>query len=214
MNKIYSIIIGVLAFIIFIMGIDGCNNRNEIESVNIKLSEKENLITTYRSNEGWLMETNTVTEALRVEQVQGLVKLLDSLDARKPSVVIKYKSIFRVDTLNFAFADTLPCAEFNRDFEIDSNYISIEGNVSTKGIVFSKVEIPNDMAIAIAQRESKWYKFKRDSVSVIIRNSNAHIKGKQLEAYTFAPAQPFYNKAWFKAALFGVGLVTGAAILK
>ena len=64
MNNIYNIIIILLAVIILLMGVDGCNNRNEIETAKINLSEKDKLITTYRSNEGWLMESNTVTEAL------------------------------------------------------------------------------------------------------------------------------------------------------
>ena len=214
MNNIYNIIIILLAVIILLMGVDGCNNRNEIETAKINLSEKDKLITTYRSNEGWLMESNTVTEALRVEQVEGLEKLLDSMDARKPSVVIKYKSSFRVDTLNFAFVDSIPCAEFIEPFNLDSSFIKFRGVVTNKTLSIYNVEVPNDLIVAIGEHHRPWYKFSKDSVSVLVHNSNTHVKGVQLEAYTFAPKQPFYNRAWFKAAVFGIGLVTGAAIIK
>ena len=212
--NVYDFIIIALTVIILLMGIDGCNSRNEIESAKINLSEKDKLITTYRSNEGWLIESNVVTEALRVEQVEGLKKILDSMDARKPSVVIKYKSSFRVDTLNFAFVDSIPCAEFIEPFNLDSSFIKFRGVVTNKTLNIYNVEVPNDLIIAIGEHSKPWYKFQRDSVSVMVHNSNTHVRGKQLEAYSFAPKQRLYNKAWFKVALFGTGLITGALFLK
>lgn len=214
MNNIYKISTGVLLIVIILLFVERCGNAKALNDVQYQVGAKETLIDHYRTYYDEVVETGKLIQLQSAKQVEGLQKKLDSLEIEKAKVVVKYRSIFRVDTLSLAFVDSLPCDNFIEPFILDSGFIKFNGFATNRRLTIYDIEIPNDLIVVIGEHKKPWYKFHRDTVSVMVKNSNTHIKGTQLQAYSFTPKQPFYNKAWFKFAVFGAGLITGGVLLK
>jgi hypothetical protein len=214
MNKIHQISTGILLIVIILLFVERCGNAKTVNELQYQIGDKEILINYYRDANNRIVETNKLTQLRGAKQVAGLEKELKDLKIKKPVIVVKYKSGFRVDTLRYAFTDTLPCDDFIEPFVLDSGYIKFNGFVTNKRLTIYDLEVPNDLILVVGEHAKPWYKFQRDTVSVMVQNSNKHIKGTQLKSYSFTPKQPFYNKAWFKFAVFGAGLITGGVLLK
>ena len=214
MNSLIKAIGISLVLLVILLLMHTCNQSSTIQDQNRAIGSVRDSILFYKDSKGRINEYNHAIQLTDPNQVPGLKKELADLKIKKATVVIKYQTVFKTDTLHFHFVDSIPCPKFERDFEVDSPYVSVEGKVTNTGIVISTIEVPNEMLIAVGSIKHPWYQFKKDTVAVVVRNTNSHVKGKQIEPYLFTPSPKFYNTAWFKFSALASAFIFGGILIQ
>jgi len=214
MSNVTKVSISAMVLLVALLLMHTCNQSSVIQNQKSEIGSVRDSILFYKDSKGRINEYNHAIQLTDPSQVVGLKNELAELKINKATVVIKYKTIFKTDTLHFHFLDSIPCPKFERDFEVDSPYVSVEGKVTNTGIIISAVEVPNDMLIVVGEIKSPWYKFKKDTVSVVVKNTNSHVKGKQIEPYLFTPSPKFYNTAWFKFSALASAFIFGGILIQ
>jgi hypothetical protein len=139
-------------------------------------------------------------------------KLKKELNLKTVDVLVKYKSVFKYDTINHVFREKLPCDDFSDSFRVDSTYFKFDAVLTNKMLSLRNVEVPNQQSIIIGEKKNGF--LRSSDYSVVITNSNPNIKGEGLESYTFKPKPKWYNSYKFKGALFAVGVIGGFLLAK
>ena len=207
----YIIIFLCLAALIFFW-LDSCGKKKELMLMNNELLNYTDSIKLYKTANGNLVEYNHAVQLLAENKSQEVERLKKDLNLKTVDVLVKYKSVFKYDTINHVFRQQLPCDAFVDSFKVDSTHFKFDAVMTNKRLSLYNIEVPNQQSIIIGEKKNGW--FRSSDYSVIITNSNPNIKGEGLEAYTFKPSPKWYNSYKFKGALFAAGVIGGFLLAK
>lgn len=204
------ILLCFLAMLVF--KLDSCSDKKELMKANNELLNYSDSIKTYKSKNGELVEFNKALVINYGTQLEEIDKLKKDLDLKRVDVLVKYKSVFKYDTINHVFREQLPCEAFTDSFTVDSTHFRFDAVLSNKLLSLYNIEVPNEQNFVIGEKKNGL--FKENEYSVLVTNSNPNIKGESLKAYTFKPSPKWYNSYKFKGALFAAGVIGGFLLAK
>jgi hypothetical protein len=204
------ILLCFLAMLVF--KLDSCSDKKELVKANNELLNYSDSIKTYEAKNGDIAETNYALELSNKVKLEEIEDLKENLKLKSVETVVKYKSIFKYDTINHVFREQLPCDSFNEVVNIDSTYFKLNLSLSNKSLTINSIEIPNEQNFVIGEKKNGL--FKPNEYSVLVTNSNPNIKGESLKAYTFKPSPKWYNSISFKGAVFVAGVIGGFLLAK
>jgi len=204
------ILLCFLARIVF--KLDSCSDKKELMKANNELLNYSDSIKTYKAKNGALVEYNKAIQLLADTKFDEVEQLKKDLKLKSVDVLVKYKSVFKYDTINHVFHEQLPCDSFNEVVNIDSAHFKLNLNLSNKSLTINSIEIPNEQNFVIGEKKNGL--FKANEYSVLVTNSNPNIKGESLKAYTFKPSPKWYNSVGFKGAVFVAGVIGGFLLAK
>lgn len=207
----YIIIFLCLTALIFFW-LDSCGKKKELMLMNNELLNYTDSIKVYKTANGNLVEYNHAVQLLSENQSEEIKKLKKDLDLKTVDVLVKYKSVFKYDTINHVFREQLPCDEFTDSFTVDSTHFRFDAVLSNKLLSLYNIEVPNEQNFVIGEKKNGL--FKENEYSVLVTNSNPNIKGESLKAYTFKPSPKWYNSIGFKGAVFVAGVIGGFLLAK
>lgn len=194
-------------------------NFNTCRSNNKKVGTIENLIAykdsakTYKSRSNNLVYYNntleTSLEALKIAK-DSLVELVDDLKLKKPKTITKVVTETEYVNIFISHTDTLPCDTFEIDFEYKDPWLSLNGVSNNKGLIFESIKTIGDLSIITGEKKNGFFKRNESVVSVV--SGNPYLKVKNLSHYEIKPKIPFYDKWWFKFAIFGGGVLVGTQL--
>lgn len=179
---------------------------------NNELLNYSDSVKVYRTANGDLAQYNHAIQLLSENQSEEINNLKKDLRLKTVDVLVKYKSVFKYDTINHVFREKLPCDAFVDSFRVDSTYFKFDAVLTNKMLLLRNIEVPNQQSIIIGEKKNGW--IRSSDYSVVITNSNPNIKGEGLEAHTFKPKPKWYNSYKFKGALFAAGVIGGFLIAK
>jgi transcriptional regulator of met regulon len=200
-----------LAALIFFW-LDSCGKKKELMLMNNELLNYTDSIKVYKTANGNLVEYNHAVQLLSENQSEEIKKLKKDLDLKTVDVLVKYKSVFKYDTINHVFREQLPCEAFTDSFTVDSTHFRFDAVLSNKLLSLYNIEVPNEQNFVIGEKKNGL--FKENEYSVLVTNSNPNIKGESLKAYTFKPSPKWYNSIGFKGAVFVAGVIGGFLLAK
>jgi hypothetical protein len=209
-KKDFAII--ALIVVLSLLQFKSCNNENELAVMENNLFDYQDSIKTFRAKNGDLVEYNKAVYLSYNNSSAEVNQLKKELDLKRVDVLVKYKSIFKYDTINHVFREKLPCDSFNEVVSIDSAYFKLNLSLSNKALTINSIEIPNEQRFVIGEKKNGL--FKANEYSVLVTNSNPNIKGESLKAYTFKPSPKWYNSIGFKGAVFVAGVIGGVILSK
>lgn len=208
------LIIAFSVIVVFLLLQNSCGDSSKHYAEDILNYDKQ--ISVLRLRNGRLVETNKTLQLEHGQHFKMIDSLKKELSLKSVDVVVKYTSKYKYDTINHVFREKLPCDTFTDEFTVDSSNIRFDALITNKMLSIRNLQIPNNQTIFIGKKGNGL--FKDDSYSVIVNNSNPHIKGDSLEAYAFKPQQKWYNNFTFKIstnlASFILGTVAGFHISK
>jgi transcriptional regulator of met regulon len=204
------ILLCFLAMLVF--KLDSCSDKKELMKANNELLNYSDSIKTYKSKNGELVEFNKALVINYGTQLEEIDKLKKDLDLKRVDVLVKYKSVFKYDTINHVFREQLPCEAFTDSFTVDSTHFRFDAVLSNKLLSLYNIEVPNEQNFVIGEKKNGL--FKANEYSVLVTNSNPNIKGESLKAYTFKPSPKWYNSYKFKGAIFVAGVIGGVMLAK
>jgi hypothetical protein len=204
------LIVAFSAIVIFLLFQNGCGDgaKNYAEDI----LNYDNQISLLRAKNGQLLETNRVLKLEHGQRSKYIDSLKKQLGLKEVDVIIKYKSIFKYDTINHVFRHQLPCDDFVDSFKVDSTHFRFDAVLSNKLLSLYNIEVPNEQNFVIGEKKNGL--FKENEYSVLVTNSNPNIKGESLKAYTFKPSPKWYNSIGFKGAVFVAGVIGGFLLAK
>ena len=179
---------------------------------NNELLNYSDSIKTYKAKNGALVEYNKAIQLLADTKFDEVEQLKKDLKLKSVDVLVKYKSVFKYDTINHVFYEQLPCDEFTDSLTVDSTHFRFDAVLSNKFLKLYNIEVPNEQRIVIGEKKNGL--FKANEYSVLVTNSNPNIKGESLKAYTFKPSPKWYNSVGFKGAVFVAGVIGGFLLAK
>ena len=186
---LFIIVIIVMAFFLF----DGCKAKKKLARQSIEIINYEDSVSYYKSKTGDLIGYNKALEVSSANQIKGLEKELTELKLKKPKVVIRYRNKIKIDSVKVPLE--IPCEDFTREINVDSNYYKIVINLTNESLLFKSITIPNKQSIIVANKKEKWW--KPSEYSVVVKNSNPNIESTGLQSYTIKPEKKLYEKKWF-----------------
>jgi transcriptional regulator of met regulon len=204
------ILLCFLAMLVF--KLDSCSDKKELMKANNELLNYSDSIKTYKSKNGELVEFNKALVINYGTQLEEIDKLKKDLDLKRVDVLVKYKSVFKYDTINHVFREQLPCEAFTDSFTVDSTHFRFDAVLSNKRLSLYNIEVPNEQSFIIGEKKNGL--FKSSEYSVLVTNSNPNIKGESLKAYTFKTSPKWYNSVGFKGAVFVAGVIGGFLLAK
>ena len=210
-ENIKSLLIVVFsAIVILLLFQNGCSDgaKNYAEDI----LNYDNQIKLLRAKNGQLVESNRVLQLQHGQRSKYIDSIKKQLKLKEVDVIIKYKSVFKYDTINHVFRYQLPCDDFIDSFKVDSTHFKFDAVITNKRLSLYNIEVPNEQGVVIGTIKNGF--FRTDSLSVIVTNTNPNIKGQSLEAYTFEPKPKWYNSYKFKGAIFVAGLIGGVLLAK
>lgn len=210
-ENIKSLLIVVFsAIVILLLFQNGCSDgaKNYAEDI----LNYDNQIKLLRAKNGQLVESNRVLQLQHGQRSKYIDSIKKQLKLKDVDVIIKYKSVFKYDTINHVFRYQLPCDDFIDSFKVDSTHFKFDAVITNKRLSLYNIEVPNEQGVVIGTIKNGF--FRTDSLSVIVTNTNPNIKGQSLEAYTFEPKPKWYNSYKFKGAIFVAGLIGGVLLAK
>jgi len=205
-----DLVIITLLVVLSLFQFKSCNQNNELAIMENNLLDYQDSIKTFRAKNGDLVEYNKAVYLSYNNSSAEVNQLKKELDLKKVDVLVKYKSIFKYDTINHVFREKLPCDSFNEVVNIDSAHFKLNLSLSNKALTINSIEIPNEQRFVIGEKKNGL--FKPNEFSVLVTNSNPNIKGESLKAYTFKPSPKWYNSIGFKGAVFVAGVIGGLII--
>jgi len=196
-------VIAVLCFFWF----DSCQGKKIAEDQAVALSSYKDTAMVYKARNGEMVSYNT---ALELSEKRFLA-LRDSIKQEFKNLKIKNVSshtrvvtVYQLDTVTQRFTDTLPCADFRKQFNIDSLHYSLSGEITKRDITFSSILIPNNQSITVGTKKNGL--FKKNEYIVALQNSNPYVNVTGIQSYTFTPDIKWYQRGWVK---FTAGAVVG-----
>ena len=210
-ENIKSLLIVVFsAIVILLLFQNGCGDgaKNYAEDI----LNYDNQIKLLRAKNGQLAESNRVLQLQHGQRSKYIDSIKKQLKLKEVDVIIKYKSVFKYDTINHVFRYQLPCDDFVDSFKVDSTHFRFDAVLSNKRLSLYNIEVPNEQNFVIGEKKNGL--FKSSEYSVLVTNSNPNIKGESLKSYTFKPSPKWYNSVGFKGAVFVAGVIGGFLLVK
>lgn len=205
---IKEILIVGLAIALF-FSVKTCKSESHLkDSANKQLTAKteyfkNKLGTTTATIQVLEVDKNTLKNTI-LKQDDSLKKLASEF--AKVKSIVKWKSIYKIDTIRVNFETELPC-----DFKIfdryDRKWLSFNYQFDNTGFILDDLTIQNQTTI-ITGFKRKWFLGKQTLITDIT-NTNPYFKSTEIKSTTITIPKPFYDTRVFN---IGVGLVGGLLI--
>ena len=205
-----DLVIITLLVVLSLFQFKSCNQNNELAVMENNLFDYQDSIKTFRKKNGDLVEYNKAVYLSYNNSSAEVNQLKKELDLKRVDVLVKYKSVYKHDTITHIFSEKLPCDSFTKVVSIDSAYFKLNLSLSNASLRINSLEIPNEQRFVIGEKKNGL--FKANEYSVLVTNSNPNIKGESLKAYTFKPSPKWFNSIGFKGAVFVAGVIGGMII--
>lgn len=206
--------IGLLVILILLaFNVRQCTNNNQMQEDVDNLRQYETKAKHYEAKNGELIAYNTsLNTNLRTLKDDNafIADMLENMRIQKPSTIIRGKTETLIDSVFVPYDRPVHivndsfCADFHWN---DSIWISINGWVNQDGVFIENLKLQDDMLIVVGEKDNGFW--RRDEYVVALRNANPHVHVDELEHYNIKPKVKFYDRLWFKAALFGAGTAVG-----
>jgi len=204
------LLLGIIAVLCFFW-FDSCQGKKIAEEQSEALASYKDTAMVYKAKNGQMISYNKAIEisenrflALR----DSMKKEFKNLKIKNVNSHTKVVTVYQLDTVRLRFTDTLPCADFRKEFNIDSLHYSLSGDITKRGITFGSITIPNEQSITVGTKRNGL--FKKNEYIVALQNTNPYLAVTGLQSYTFKPDIKWYERGWVK---FGVGVVAGGLIV-
>jgi len=123
---IKDIIIFLCVAALIFFWLDSCGKKKELMLMNNELLNYTDSIKVYKTANGNLVEYNHAVQLLAENKSQEVERLKKDLKLKTVDVLVKYKSVFKYDTINHVFREQLPCEAFTDSFTVDSTGIHFQ----------------------------------------------------------------------------------------
>lgn len=161
----------------------------------------------YKDKSGEEVAYNKALKLSESELRDSVKSMLEDIGVKKPDVIIRTKTVLRIDTVNVRFTDTLPCSDFIMPFVVDSPYYKINGEISKEKLLFKELSFNNDQDIVVGMRKGGMFRNKEYVVTV--KNSNPYMNVNGLSSLRIENKKKWYEK-WY-VYLFA-GMVGGVIL--
>jgi len=205
----------LLSAILVLALISMCQNKNSFLKEVEAIKSYKDTVMYYKSLSGKSVAYNEALnvsyEALAHEK-RELVKEIEDLRIKKPSVATKIIQEVKIDTLYIPFDTVIPCPEFKMNFTYDDSWLGIDGVVVNNGVSFDNIKLRNDMMIVVGTKKNGL--FKKSDYIVAVNSDNPYFQIAGLQSYTFKTSPKWYNTWWFKLVLVGGAFGLGTQVNK
>jgi len=212
-SRTLNIILTVGLLALLALNIRTCNSNRQFSNSVGNIINYEDSAKVYKSKLGKAVYYNQSLEVTEKElrmAKDSLIKELKDLRIKKPKTITKIVTEIVFKDVLVYYTDTLPCDTFNIPFTHVDDWITINGYSHNKGLDFKNISITNDLLIVTGEKKNGL--FKRNEQVVTVTSKNPYLEVKNITNYAIKPKVPFYDKWWFKAALFGGGVIVGTRL--
>jgi HAMP domain-containing protein len=155
---------------------------------------------------------NTEIKALKKEKA-SLMDEIEDMRIKKPQTIIRTTSVTQIDSVFIPYE--VPLKIVNDSFSArfswrDSIWFNVSGTVTQSGVLIHQAGTQDELLLVIGNKDNGF--FRRSEVIVAAKNSNPYTTINNLENYNIKPKVKFFDKLWFKVAIFGVGVAVGSQI--
>jgi hypothetical protein len=210
----YISYLAIALLVLFLIG--QCKRVGELNSDIAKLENYKDTVKFYKSKSGRLIAYNDalVVDRRTLEKVKdSLMEEIKDLNIKKPDVIVRWRTRVDVDTKYVAFETKLPCDEdFEASFKFDDKWLAFDGVVVNTGVRMDRITLENDLMFVVGEKKNGL--FKRNEYIVAVKSDNPYFQTESIQSYVIKPKPKFYDRLWFKASLFVLGVGTGIAISK
>lgn len=182
----------LIAMIIFVLWqFDKCSLTRQI-------SLNQTTIENYRDTAIFLSEYTAKNTALKTDNInlnslarqlkKSNSKYADQIDYYKNiSSITKIRTNISIDTIEFRFADTIPCV-FERPVIIDSPHYKINQLFTNKFARINLIEFPDEQLIVVGDKKGGL--FKPSAFEISVTHNNPHVVTTGIQNYTLQPKMP------------------------
>lgn len=211
--RIYDIILALFLLTVLFFSVSKCRTTQSAYIPIENLLMYKDSAKVYKSKSDKLIYYNEILKVSEKElkiAKDSLMKVIDDLRIKKPKTITKIVTEIVYKDVPVYYTDTLPCDTFNIPFTHVNDWIAINGRSHNKGLDFKNINITNDLLIVTGEKKNGLFKRNQQVVSVV--SNNPYLSVTNLSNYNIKPKVPFYDKWWFKAALFGGGVIVGTRL--
>lgn len=204
------ILLGVIAALCFFW-FDACQSKIVAEEQAVQLASYKDTAMVYKAKNGEMISYNKAIE-ISEKRFTGLrdsmKKEFKNLKIKNVTTHTRVVTVYKLDTVTQTFTDTLPCEDFVKNFNIDSSFYTLSGEITKRDITFNSVVFPNEQSITVGTKKNGL--FKKNEYIVALKNSNPYVNVTGIQSYTFTPDIKWYQRGWVK---FGAGVVVGGLLV-
>ena len=121
-------------------------------------------------------------------------KLIKSF--KEPVAAAVIKTVTKIDTVFIPYEEKNQLSEFEFNFKANTEYYSVNGTSTEKGINIWSISIPNTQSLVIGKKRIGFLKY---GYKINVENSNLNIKTTNVDGFDFRP----------KPKRFSVGVFAG-----
>jgi uncharacterized lipoprotein YehR (DUF1307 family) len=211
--RVYDIVLVLVLLVSLLFSVSTCRTNQQTYTSIGNLLQYKDSAKVYKSKSDKLVYYNENLEvsekALKIAK-DSLMKVIGDIKIKKPKTITKIVTEIIYKDIPVYYTDTLPCDTFNIPFTHVNDWITINGRSHNKGLDFENINITNDLLIVTGEKKNGLFKRNEQVVSVV--SNNPYLKVTNLSNYSIKAKTPFYDKWWFKAALFGGGVIVGTRL--
>lgn len=211
--RVYDIVAALVLIILLFFSVSTCRTNQQNYASIENLLKYNDSAQVYKSKSDKLIYYNEILKVSEKElkvAKDSLMKVIDDLRIKKLKTITKIVTEIVYKDVPVYYTDTLPCDTFNIPFTHVNDWITINGKSHNKGLDFKNINITNDLLIVTGEKKNGLFKRNQQVVSVV--SNNPYLSVTNLSNYNIKPKVPFYDKWWFKAALFGGGVIVGTRL--
>ena len=193
----YIIIAGLTVLCIYLWRANSVN-KNTAKNNIAALTDS---ITHYQTKHGaWGVEksifqgTEKDLKQIIESKEKAFKKLLKSF--KKPIAAAVIKTVTKIDTVFIPYEEKNQLPEFEFNFKANTEYYSVNGTSTEKGINIWSLSIPNTQSLVIGKKRIGFLKY---GYKINVENSNLNIKTTNIDGFDFRP----------KPKRFSVGVFAG-----
>jgi len=212
-SKTLNILLTIGLLALLALNIRTCNSNRKFSNSVESIINYEDSAKVYKSKNGELVYYNTALEVSLKElsvAKDSLVELVKELGIKKPKSITKVITEISYVDVPVYYTDTIPCDTFTVPFKYTDEWLAIHGISGNNGLNIQRININSGLTLVTGEKKNGLFKRNEQVVSVV--SDNPHLRVTNLSNYNIKPKVPFYDKWWFKTALFGGGVILGTRL--
>lgn len=175
------------------------NAANDLNQQNLLASQGK--VKTYKDKLGRVtieVKSYVLTNAKLLKQNDSLKETIRNI---KPVVVVRWKTKFVNKIIEIPYDVEIPY-KFDVPWENKTEWFSISGRSTNKGITINNIDIPNKPSLVVGYKRDKFLGPKYAIVT--ISNTNPKIINSGLESYIIKPKKGLTSKWYFWTVVGGL----------
>lgn len=202
------VLMGIAIVTLIFFNLKTCERH---EGLRDALRASQDTVRSYETKNGELAYYNSVIEIEKRDLKlfnDSLAQEIKNMKIKKPEVVVRTETIFRIDTVVHEFHDTLPCEDFIVDVFIDSLWYNIDITLTKDSLTINDFYVPNETTMVVGKKRGGF--FKKSEYVFAIKHTNPHISQEEIEPYVIKEKGRFAKDG----IKLGIGAVIGAILIK